>query len=203
MPGTPVTTVSRFIDGAGRHRRIAVCFALAALPVILMGGAVLQDHRLFAAYHLVAAVSLLWIAVNLVRQGTFVDGSGMPPAALGALAGSLILLRVTAPTSVNQGLGGQVPLILSHGLLLVAVMVLVVGDRRNDPLVMFIGRVLLVLGGLLFGLTQVFRLANGLDTNLWYSVGVGLVGLIFFCLGLSEARLVRRALHLVTAGDRW
>lgn len=199
MLDTPAATVNRFIDRAGRHRRIAICFALATLPALIMGWSVLADHRLFAAYHVVAAASLLWVSVALIRRGAFVDGAGMPPAALGALVGSLVLIRLSAPASVSQGLGGELPLILSHVVLLLALGVLIVGDRRLDPVAMFIGRMLLVLGGLLFGLTQVFRLFNGLDTQLWYSIGVGLVGLIFLCLSLSEARLVRRALQLLAA----
>ncbi len=198
MLGTQLATMNRLMDRAGRHRRIAACFAATALPVLIMGAAVVADHPWFAVFHLAVAASLLWVSGDLIRGGTMVDGAGWPHAALGALAGSFVLLRLTAPASLDDILGVQIPLFVGHGVLVVSIAVLALADRRLDPVVMCAGRMLLVLGGTIFGSTQLFRLANGLETHTWYSIGVGLVGVAFFSLSLSEARLVRRSLQLLT-----
>jgi hypothetical protein len=189
--------MNQLADRAGRHRRIAAGFGLLGTPIGFMGFALWssQGFTVFALCHFVVAGSFLWLASDLVSEASLVDEHGIPHPSLGALLAAVFVLRVASADSFKQEFGSVPPLAISLAILGVSMVALMVSDRGNDPVAAFIGRVLLVVGGLVLGVTQLTRMAAGFDVYPLYSLGLGVIGVLLLAMAAFEAKLLVRTVR--------
>lgn len=189
--------VNQLIDRAGRYRRVAAGLVLMAIPLVQMGLTAIGRGRwpIYGFAHLALAGSCIWLATDLIRTGSLIDARSRLHRSCVVLGVSIVLAGALRP----GGFDGFSP----HGwaapglvTLLLAVVVLVVAERRSDIGASMIGRYLGVIGACGLAVViwtrsiQVFWVEPG------YAIGLGAVALIVLATALSEAWLLARGLAL-------
>lgn len=190
---------NRWADLAGRHRRLAVGSALLTVPFVVMAAAPSESYsdRLFSAAHLLAAVSLLWLAWDLVRFASLVSAWRLPHASIVALAVSFWVLYRHRTEQFEMLVENQPLLLPGVAMIGLAIGVMVLADRNPQPqLYSGIGRLLLVSSAVPVGVATTVGVIVGLRFGV-YSVGVALASVLLVTIALFEGRLLWRAVALV------
>ncbi len=183
---------------------MASAFVLLALIVGLMGLVLLSSDGLttFTICHFAVSASFLWLAYDLIHRASLVDPRGIPHPSQGALMASILILRVASPTNYVEEFGAVPVIGLSLLGLGLAVVALMAGDLLASAPLAYTGRLMLVLAGTVHGITQLTRMANGLDAYPLYSLGLGLIGVLMLAMVVFEARVLRLAIQWLFVGSR-
>ncbi|MGI9596734.1 MAG: hypothetical protein ACR2QK_11270 [Acidimicrobiales bacterium] len=197
---------NHFADRAGRHRRVAIGFALLTAPMVMMASALLIQGRfvIFALAHLASAGSFLWVAWDLTRHASLIGRRNLPHVSVLALFLAFAGLRLSCPEGFVRDFGARPFFVPGLVMLGAALVILAVDDGRTaktPQLTGLIGRVVLILGGVVLGLAEIAAMVNGLPALPVYSLGLGVVGSLLLATAASEARLLLLAVSLARLED--
>lgn len=151
---------------------------------------------IFALAHAVVAGAFLWVARDLTRRASLVDSRGLPHLSVVTLFAAVALLRVACPAEFGRQFGFMPLFTPGLAVLGLAVVVLAIDDRNPSRLIGLVGRLILIIGGLLTGIANIIRMMHGLSSYTTYSLGLGVAGLLLVLMALFEGRLLRRAISL-------
>lgn len=192
---------NRLADRAGRYRRFAVALVVLTAPLLASGLALILGPvagRGHGAAHLAVAVCCAWLANDLVRSASVIDGRGRPHPSGLALVLALLLLETSRPAPVEVGevtgavaLAGPTALALAVGLA-----VLVVAEWRLEPVLVLLGRGIVVAGAVMVGGVGLGQLARSPWGAPIHPVDLTITSLVLLATAAFEARVLVRGLVL-------
>lgn len=196
-----VGLVNLWLDGAGRHRRLA-----GALPVVSICLMVIAATKLVESSgtvdHVGPAVfgaSLGWFGLSLRRTGQVVDGGGLPHPSFVASVVAAGWWGFTGSGSITAECCE--PATAGTGLCLFAgAVVLFVGaERGGSQTAMPGGRLLLSVASALLAMVSITGAAGHVTVGggypMVYGTSLGVIGLALLSLAVCEGRLALRMLR--------
>ncbi len=158
---------------------------------------------MYGLVHLVVAGCCGWLATDLFRTASVLDGRGRPHPSAVALGVALGLLVLTRPIALGTGNDRLAVGMLAAGtaLLVIGVLFLAAAERARQPMLSPLGRLAVIVGAILIGSGGLVE-ATGVPGTSIGAVAQTASSLVLLLTGLFEARVLARGVALLRVTAR-